>query len=72
MYDPRKDCSICIIRVGLGSLALGNLCIPLVLFTVFVYLTFLLSHKMCYLSLVLSSFLDVPSLQIYFLVSVGA
>ena len=52
MYDPRKDYSICIIRVVWGSLALGNLCIPLVLFTVFVYLIFLLSHKMCYLSLV--------------------
>ena len=46
-----KNC-FCIIRVGWGSLALGYLCIPLVLFTVFVYLIFLLSHKMCYLSLV--------------------
>ena len=44
--------SICIIRVGWGSLALGNLCIPQVLFTVFVCLICLLSHKMCYLSLV--------------------
>ena len=33
--------TICIIRVGWGSLALGNLCIPLVLSTVFVCLVFL-------------------------------
>ena len=75
---------ICIIRVGWGSLALGYLYIPLVLFTVFVYLIFLLSHQMCYLIKPrLSSFLDVPNLQIQlyscclshrslFFVSVGA
>ena len=43
---------VCIIRVGWGSLALGYLCIPLVLFIVFVCFIFLLSHKMCYSSLV--------------------
>ena len=47
-----QEVIICIIRVGWGSLALGYHCIPLVLFAVFVYLIFLLSHKMCYLSLV--------------------